>query len=77
MATSYAQPISANFECALEPYCDFQILQPGRMLKARHNGRCGESTTRVMTEVLTSIKRAGADLIITYFALEFAEGSRR
>jgi delta-aminolevulinic acid dehydratase/porphobilinogen synthase len=47
------------------------------MLKARHNGRCGESTTRVMTEVLTSIKRAGADLIITYFALEFAEGSRR
>ena len=30
--------------------------------------------TRVMNEVLTSIKRAGADLIITYFALEFAEG---
>jgi len=29
--------------------------------------------TRVMHEVLTSIKRAGADLIITYFALEFAE----
>jgi porphobilinogen synthase len=29
---------------------------------------------RVMNEVLTSIKRAGADLIITYHALEFAEG---
>ncbi|HKO02090.1 MAG TPA: porphobilinogen synthase, partial [Thermoanaerobaculia bacterium] len=27
---------------------------------------------RVMNEVLTSIKRAGADLIITYFAMEFA-----
>jgi porphobilinogen synthase len=28
---------------------------------------------RVMSEILTSIKRAGADLIITYHALEFAE----
>ncbi len=28
--------------------------------------------TRVMNEVLTSIKRAGADLIITYHAMEFA-----
>ena len=28
---------------------------------------------RVMTEILTSIKRAGADLIITYHALEFAK----
>ncbi len=28
---------------------------------------------RVMNEILTSIKRAGADLIITYHALEFAE----
>ena len=28
--------------------------------------------TRVMNEILTSIKRAGADLIITYHALEFA-----
>jgi delta-aminolevulinic acid dehydratase/porphobilinogen synthase len=27
----------------------------------------------VMNEILTSIKRAGADLIITYHALEFAE----
>ena len=28
---------------------------------------------RVMNEILTSIRRAGADLIITYHALEFAE----
>ena len=28
---------------------------------------------RVMLEVLTAIKRAGADLIITYFAEEFAK----
>ena len=31
---------------------------------------------RVMTEILTSIKRAGADLIITYHAVEFAKASR-
>ncbi len=32
---------------------------------------------RVRDEVLTSIKRAGADLIITYFASEFAEAYRK
>ena len=32
---------------------------------------------RVRDEVLTSIKRAGADLIITYFAKEFAEAYKR
>ena len=31
----------------------------------------------LLDEMLTSIKRAGADLIITYHALEFAEGSKR
>jgi porphobilinogen synthase len=31
---------------------------------------------RVADEILTSIKRAGADLIITYFAMEFAERYR-
>ena len=31
---------------------------------------------RVMNEILTSIKRAGADLIITYHALEFATAYR-
>jgi len=28
---------------------------------------------RVMMETLTSIKRAGADMILTYFAMEAAE----
>ena len=32
--------------------------------------------TRVMNEILTSIKRAGADLIITYHAVEFAKSVR-
>jgi len=29
-----------------------------------------------MSEILTSIKRAGADLIITYFAVDFATDCR-
>ena len=32
---------------------------------------------RTMKESLTAIKRAGADIILTYFAKEFAEGNRR
>ena len=28
---------------------------------------------RVMNEILTSIKRAGADILITYYALELAK----
>jgi len=31
---------------------------------------------RVMKEVLLSIKRAGADIILTYFAKEFAESKK-
>jgi porphobilinogen synthase len=33
--------------------------------------------TRVMLETLTAIKRAGADLILTYFAIEAAEALSR
>ncbi len=32
---------------------------------------------RAMTEILTSIRRAGADLVITYFARDYARLSRR
>jgi len=32
---------------------------------------------RAMWEVLTAIRRAGADMIITYFALEAARGLRK
>lgn len=31
---------------------------------------------RVMNEILLSIKRAGADIILTYFAKEFASSTR-
>ena len=33
--------------------------------------------SRVMMETLTGIKRAGADMILTYFAIEAAEVMRR
>ena len=32
---------------------------------------------KAMVEVLTSIKRAGADVILTYFAKEYAQYIRR
>ena len=32
--------------------------------------------TKVMLETLTAIKRAGADMILTYFAMEAAEALR-
>ena len=40
------------------------------VMAAARNGWIDEQ--RVMTEMLTSIKRAGADIIITYFAESFA-----
>jgi porphobilinogen synthase len=33
--------------------------------------------TKVMLETLTAIKRAGADIILTYFALEAAKEMNR
>jgi porphobilinogen synthase len=43
------------------------------IMAAARNGWIDEQ--RVMMEVLTSIKRAGADIIITYFAEAFARAS--
>jgi porphobilinogen synthase len=42
---------------------------------AARNGWLDE--TRVMLETLTAMRRAGADLIITYFAEAFAELQQR
>jgi porphobilinogen synthase len=45
------------------------------MLKAAaHNGWLDEQ--RAIAETLTCIKRAGADIILTYHAKEFAEAAR-
>jgi len=54
------------------PLAAYQVSGEYSMIKAAaQNGWIDE--TRVVEETLTSIKRAGADFIITYFALDFAE----
>jgi porphobilinogen synthase len=46
------------------------------MVKAAH-AKGWLDGDRVMTELLLSIKRAGADVILTYFAKEFALLNKR
>ena len=60
--------VKERFDC---PVAAYQVSGEYAMLKAAAlNGWLdGE---RVMLEALTSIKRAGADLILTYFAQEAA-----
>ena len=70
-ALSYLDVIArtkANFNI---PICAYNVSGEFSMVKAAAaNGWLdGE---RVMVEILTSIKRAGADTIITYFAKEAA-----
>jgi porphobilinogen synthase len=61
---------SARDKFAL-PVAAYNVSGEYSMVKAA--AQCGWiDGTRVMNEILTSIKRAGADLIITYHAMEFA-----
>jgi porphobilinogen synthase len=58
------------------PTAVYNVSGEYAMVKAAaRNGWLDE--TRVIVETLTSMKRAGADLIITYFAQAFAELQRR
>ena len=71
-ALSYLDVIRAardNFDL---PVAAYNVSGEYSMVKAAAE-RGWIDGTRVMNEILTSIKRAGADLIITYHALEFAE----
>jgi len=59
-----------RFDCPLVAY---QVSGEYSMIKAAARaGWLDES--RVVAETLTSIRRAGADLVITYFALDVARG---
>jgi porphobilinogen synthase len=72
-ALSYLDVIRAARERVDLPIAAYNVSGEYSMVKAAAaNGWI--DGTRVMHEILTSIKRAGADLIITYFATEFAEG---
>jgi porphobilinogen synthase len=46
------------------------------MVKAGAEKKCFEERAAVL-EIMTSLKRAGADLIVTYWAKELAEWTRQ
>ncbi len=61
--------VKENFN---RPVCAYNVSGEYSMVKAA--GKLGWiDEKRVMTEILVAIKRAGADMIITYFAKEFAK----
>ncbi|MEZ0360797.1 MAG: porphobilinogen synthase [Hydrogenobacter sp.] len=71
-ALSYLDIIYRVREATLLPVCAYNVSGEYSMIKAA--GRLGWiDEKKVMWEVLTSIKRAGADMIITYFAKDVAE----
>ncbi len=71
-ALSYLDVIRAAREEFDHPLAAYSVSGEYSMIKAA--GRLGWiDETQVMIEVLTGIKRAGADIIITYFAKEAAK----
>jgi porphobilinogen synthase len=72
-ALAYLDVIRAARERFDLPIAAYNVSGEYAMVKAAAE-RGWIDGTRVMNEILTSIKRAGADLIITYFAVEFATG---
>ena len=74
-ALSYLDVIRAARERFDLPLAAYNVSGEYAMVKAAAE-RGWIDGTRVMNEILTSIKRAGADLIITYFAVDFATAIR-
>ena len=72
-ALSYLDIISQARDSFPLPIAAYNVSGEYSMVKAAAE-RGWIDGPRVMNEILTSIKRAGADLIITYHALEFANG---
>ena len=74
-ALSYLDIIRKVRDTVEVPVCAYNVSGEYAMVKAAaRNGWIDEQ--RVMLEILTSIKRAGADLIITYHAVEAARALR-
>lgn len=75
-ATAYLDLVSALRENFDLPLAAYHVSGEYAMIKAAaERGWIDEQ--RVMLETLTSIKRAGADLIITYYALDAARAVRQ
>lgn len=71
-ALAYLDIIAKVKEATLLPVCAYNVSGEYAMIKA--GGRLGWiDEKRVMVETLLSIKRAGADMIITYFAKDVAK----
>ncbi len=71
-ALAYLDIISEVKKVSPVPVCAYNVSGEYSMIKAA--GRLGWiDEKKVMIETLISIKRAGADMIITYFAKEVAE----
>jgi len=70
-ALPYLDIITRVREECLLPLAAYNVSGEYSMVKAAEEKGWIDGT-RVMMEVLTSIKRAGADLIVTYFAKEAA-----
>lgn len=71
-AIPYLDIISRVREISLIPLAAYNVSGEYAMVKAAESKGWIDGE-RVMMEMLTSIKRAGADLILTYFAKEAAE----
>ena len=74
-AIPYLDIISRVREITLLPLAAYNVSGEYAMVKAAASKGWIDGE-RVMMEMLTAIKRAGADLILTYFAKEAAERLR-
>jgi len=73
-ALAYLDVVRRVKEATGYPVCAYHVSGEYAAVKAAAlQGWLDED--RAMREVLTSIKRAGADLIVTYWAREFARGA--
>jgi len=70
-ATPYLDIINQVREISLVPVAAYNVSGEFAMVKAAE-ARGWIDGERAMMEMLTSIKRAGADLILTYFAKDAA-----
>lgn len=75
-ALAYLDVIAAVRSATRLPVAAYQVSGEYAMIHAAAE-RGWIDPSRAMDETLTAIKRAGADMILTYFALEFARASQR
>ncbi|MES3036485.1 MAG: porphobilinogen synthase [Bdellovibrionota bacterium] len=71
-ALSYLDVIYQTKQVFKVPVAAYNVSGEYAMVKAAGAAGMGDET-KMMVEILTSIKRAGADMILTYHAVEMAE----